>query len=530
MNSITKVIHENKRQFAIYILSCLAGTTGVSLLMNGMYGFLFGMMDSVNELTAHSFAVIIAIIAVIAVLMLLTVNCQLNFIMSRMLRIKDKLFDSIMRLTYKAFARKPAAHYMSEMINDAGQFEDRYFEALKQMLSGAGDVFAGLAILLVLDLRLFTFAFIGVAVIGIAGAFFRKKSVKLGADVAYSNERSMEVCENTFMGLEVIRMSNVVESFRKKCYDSFHELEKNKEKNGFYIHLWSGVLSNVGNIMMLVGLLYVTEGIAAGRLRIGQAGFAVTIFNMAVGSTTAFLAAYNSYSTVAWILKEEQSDSADTVAGGEKFSFNSRIKLEKVEFAYEDRLVLQIDLAEIKKGGKYLIRGRSGSGKSTLFRLMTGVYDGYKGQIFYDNVELRKLDKVDFNRHVSVIHQDVFLFEDTLRNNICLYENYTEAEISEAVRRAGLSDVVDRLADGLDTLLSENGKELSGGERQRISIARAVIRKVDILFADEVNASLPQEMAQQLENMLLGLDMTVLIISHRDYSGENELYDGVIEL
>ena len=75
-----------------------------------------------------------------------------------------------------------------------------------------------------------------------------------------------------------------------------------------------------------------------------------------------------------------------------------------------------------------------------------------------------------------------------------------------------------------------NGKELSGGERQRISIARAVIRKVDILFADEVNASLPQEMAQQLENMLLGLDMTVLIISHRDYSGENELYDGVIEL
>lgn len=230
MNSITKVIHENKRQFAIYILSCLAGTTGVSLLMNGMYGFLFGMMDSVNKLTAHSFAVIIAIIAVIAVLMLLTVNCQLNFIMSRMLRIKDKLFDSIMRLTYKAFARKPAAHYMSEMINDAGQFEDRYFEALKQMLSGAGDVLAGLAILLVLDLRLFTFAFIGVAVIGIAGAFFRKKSVKLGADVAYSNKRSMEVCENTFMGLEVIRMSNVVESFRKKCYDSFHELEKKGEE------------------------------------------------------------------------------------------------------------------------------------------------------------------------------------------------------------------------------------------------------------------------------------------------------------
>mgnify|MGYP001165811950 FL=1 len=87
MNIITKVIHENKRHFAIYILSCLVGTTGVSLLMNSMYGLIFGMMDSVNELTAHSFAVIIAIIAVIAVLMLLTADCQLNFIMLCMLKV-----------------------------------------------------------------------------------------------------------------------------------------------------------------------------------------------------------------------------------------------------------------------------------------------------------------------------------------------------------------------------------------------------------------------------------------------------------
>jgi ABC-type multidrug transport system fused ATPase/permease subunit len=130
---------------------------------------------------------------------------------------------------------------------------------------------------------------------------------------------------------------------------------------------------------------------------------------------------------------------------------------------------------------------------------------------------------------VANIEQQVFLFEDTIKNNITLYKEYTDQEINEALEASGLADFVNNLKGGLNSILYDNGKNISGGERSRIVIARALLNKASILFMDEAFASLDMERAREIEKTILGLkDMTVINVSHVIFKDTRELYDRVI--
>jgi ABC-type multidrug transport system fused ATPase/permease subunit len=143
---------------------------------------------------------------------------------------------------------------------------------------------------------------------------------------------------------------------------------------------------------------------------------------------------------------------------------------------------------------------------------------------------LRDIDEKAFNDGTALILQDVFLFETTIRENICLFKDYSDEEIDRAVRLSGLTSLLDKLPRGLETELSEDGLNLSGGERQRVSIARAIIKRSRLLLADEVTSALDPNLGREIEQGILNLPMTVVAISHRYYAGISEQYDGVIEL
>ena len=130
-----------------------------------------------------------------------------------------------------------------------------------------------------------------------------------------------------------------------------------------------------------------------------------------------------------------------------------------------------------------------------------------------------------------MIHQKVFLFEDTLRNNITMYHSYSDDLIWNAIREAGLSPVVEKMGHGLDSMIEENGKNLSGGEQQRIAIARAFIRGTKVLFLDEATSSLDRQTAQQIETLLLGKkELTLIAVTHKTNPELLEQYDEVLVL
>ena len=230
------------------------------------------------------------------------------------------------------------------------------------------------------------------------------------------------------------------------------------------------------------------------------------------------------------IVKNSSEDNDVKNDKDKDFIFEDKIRVENLSFNYEDKTIFEDVSFKIEKGKKYLLKGASGAGKSTLIKLLSATYDDYKGNIFLDDVDYREIKESSLNEKVSFIYQDVFLFEDTIYNNIALYKDYEAVKVVESANKSGLDGLIQKKENGIYEMLLENGKNLSGGERQRISIARAIIKDSEILFVDEATSSLDEELGRMVEDTILSLDSTVIAISHRYYKGITEKYDYVLEI
>jgi ATP-binding cassette subfamily C protein len=225
-----------------------------------------------------------------------------------------------------------------------------------------------------------------------------------------------------------------------------------------------------------------------------------------------------------------QAAHADRVITGVTLA-SGDIKLNDVSMSLGEKTVLNHVSLTFEKGKKYLVTGESGAGKSTLLHVICGLYDEYQGELTIGGCNLKAAPKGALNRLVSLASQEVFLFNDTIRNNITLFEQYSDESIQTVLRQCGLEELIGRLSDGLDTVISENGSNFSGGEKQRINLARALIRDCEILLLDEVSANLDPETTDFIERTVLGLDgKTVISVSHKMPEKLAALYDEVISV
>ena len=190
------------------------------------------------------------------------------------------------------------------------------------------------------------------------------------------------------------------------------------------------------------------------------------------------------------------------------------IELRNVTFSYEPgKQVLHGVSARFDAGKSYAIVGGSGSGKSTLLNLLMASHSGYGGDICYDGAELRGIRAESLYDLVSIVQQNVFIFNSSVRDNITMFREFDKSEVDEAIRLSGLSELI--AARGEDYLCGENGSGLSGGEKQRISIARSLLRKTPVLLMDEATAALDAETAYYITSSILQLDgLTRIVVTH----------------
>ena len=164
------------------------------------------------------------------------------------------------------------------------------------------------------------------------------------------------------------------------------------------------------------------------------------------------------------------------------------------------------------------IVGPSGSGKSTMLRLLARFYDPTSGKVLFGGVDERNIEPEKLMKHISMVFQDVYLFQDSVANNIRYgKEDATQEEIESAARLANCYDFIMRMPDGFETIIGEGGSTLSGGEKQRISIARAILKDAPIVLLDEATASLDPENEAEIQQAISRLvqDRTVVVIAHR---------------
>ena len=214
------------------------------------------------------------------------------------------------------------------------------------------------------------------------------------------------------------------------------------------------------------------------------------------------------------------------------------IEFKNVSFAYnEDAKVLKDVSFTAKQGEVTALVGISGSGKTSVLRLISRLYDYDTGSILIDGKDIKNISTESLFKNVSIVFQDVTLFNTSIMENIRLgRESATDEEVKEAAVLANCMDFIEKLPDGFNTLIGENGAELSGGERQRISIARAFLKDAPVLILDEISASLDVDNEKKIQDSLNKLikDKTVIIISHRLKSIENVnkivvIDEGVVE-
>ena len=201
------------------------------------------------------------------------------------------------------------------------------------------------------------------------------------------------------------------------------------------------------------------------------------------------------------------------------------INLKDVEFAYnKDTKVLNGVSFKAKQGEVTALVGASGCGKTTILKLISRLYDYDKGQILIDGKDIKEISTESLFDKVSIVFQDVVLFNQSVMENIRLgKQDASDEEVKRAAKLANCTDFIEKMDKGFDTVIGENGAELSGGERQRLSIARAFLKDAPILILDEIAASLDVDNEKKIQESLNNLikDKTVVIISHRMKSIEN---------
>lgn len=213
-----------------------------------------------------------------------------------------------------------------------------------------------------------------------------------------------------------------------------------------------------------------------------------------------------------------------------KESLNEAIELKNVTFGYEkDTEVLHNVNMTFEAGKSYAIVGGSGSGKSTVLNLLMGSREDYKGEILFDSQELRTISSDSLYELASIVQQNVFVFNSSIRDNITMFREFAEEKIERAVEMSGLRGLLEK--KGESYLCGENGSGLSGGERQRISIARCILRDTPVMLVDEATAALDAETAVSVTKSILDISgLTRIIVTHRLEESLMQKYDGIFVL
>jgi len=432
------------------------------------------------------------------------------------------------------FQKENNAKYISAMTNDFNTLEDNLITGIYSVCEGFVSFLVGIWLLSTVDARMILLSLVLIIINLILSTVTRKPIKKAFKERSDLFDGYTSYIKEILSAFHIVKNYNLQE---KVTEDYYHKSDEIQHK-GFVIermlsyiysfqHLFVngslyGVISGIGYLAVVGkvtpgGLLLVVEGIQR---------MMWPLFNISENLPKLF-------SSGDLIKKIEKTlENTDTyVETVDLPEFKNEIEFNNVEFSYEadDLLILSDINLKVKKNGKYLIVGPSGGGKSTLLKLFRKYFNPTGGKIFIDGYDLKDVKRDQYFKLVANIEQQVFIFEDTIKNNITLYKEYSNQEIADAISASGLTEFVNQKPEGLNSIIYDNGKNISGGERSRIVIARALLNKASILFMDEAFASLDMERARDIEKTILGLkDITVINVSHVIFKDTRELYDRVV--
>ena len=433
-------------------------------------------------------------------------------------QVRTQVMECVLHRSVAQYNNESDAVYLSLLTTDLRTLYDDYYMSIFNV------VFWGGIMLCALGLYLYISPILLVAILLVTIPPLVLPRIMNDQLTHARNKFSAQMAEYTGQLKELMGGFELIRAFlREDSYDNQHRVASHKaaESELTYQQSLNSVIVNtslISNlifpIVLLIGLLLVFDG----RITIGTMSTAASMANFVITPCHQIAQCYAKIKSSYGIrtrLENAMSNSVET-PHGETIDTIDYLTCENVRFTYPEASKPILNGATLSINGqqKVAIVGESGCGKSTLAKLLFQYYPDYTGNILFNGRQVREISRQNFYKHVGYIAQSAYLFNDTIRNNICLLESFSDGQLRHAINSAGLTEWIASLPDGLDTMISENGKNLSGGQRQRIGIARLTLRKYDLIIADEITASLDPETSQQVMDNLLTMSCMVIAITH----------------
>ena len=516
MKQLTK--YHKKSFYTFMIFNILVPLTNIAFAYSIKIIIDSGMSQNREALTQ---AILIGaiVIFIYASLNFISLRLRNKLVRQIMSRYKNKVFKSILDRDYREFSKEKSGKFISILTENMKKIEQDYLHQYFNISKNISLMIFSLVAMFIGNWFLTLLVIIASIIPMMISGFIGQKSASLQNSSMIADQKYLAKVKDILAGFLVIKSFNVKEAIRQ---DYKNESEKLDEI--YFIKGKFDVLSNVisqlsGMIVFLVafgGGMYLVFG---GHTTIGSVTAIVQLVNFVVMPLNEIGMGMSKFREGQATLNSfEVKDVIELQTGKTKEYFDDVISFSNVDFSYpnaEEKIFNHLSL-QIKKGEKIAIVGMSGSGKSTLLNLLLRFYDVTSGYISIDNQDLQAISAESLYNLMTIVQQDVYIFDDTLKANITLSQSFTEDDIKKAVQQSGLESYILENELGLQTLCGENGSNLSGGERQRLSIARALIRKTPILLLDEATSSLDNKITTEIENSILEIqDLTVLVVTHK---------------
>ena len=469
-----------------------------------------------------------------AALMLLKYASEPRFIEKAMRQYKDFAFQKLTEKSISSFRAESTAAYLSALTNDAASIEADDLSQLLSVIMKAVTFFGALAMMLWYS-PLMTAIAAGVTVLPLIASLLTGGQLQAAEKRVSDRNRDFTAALSDCLG-----GFSVVKTFRaeKEIFRLFAESNRALEQEKFsrrrvkalvgMIGATTGIIAQLGVFLAGAYLALSGKGLTAGAVILF-----VNLMNFMiepVAELPALLAARKAARGLIDKLADALEQDEAQPDGVHITPLARELRFENVRFSYDGETeILRGVSARFEAGKAYAIVGASGSGKSTLLNLLTSPGTAYDGSILLDGTELRTIAPESLYETVSLIQQNVFVFNASIRDNITMFRSFPSEELAQAVRRAQLESLLADRGEGY--LCGENGSGLSGGEKQRISIARSLLKHASVLLADEATAALDAQTAHQVTDDILSLTgVTRIVVTHTLEQAALRQYDGILVL
>ena len=478
-------------------------------------GFIGGNKELLIKLVLCSLMVflLISVIDIIKEKNRINISAKIQYSLS------EQAFSHLMKMKASYFNNKNYAEILNNINVDIGNMTSIADEGVFFVVTQAFSMTGGVIGLFILNWRMTILVLLFIPIKYVVMKKFAKQRKKVMDDFINDSQKYARWFGDTIGGVREVKLFGIL-NYKHAEFSQKQSKVVERQKKLNILSQWNNIIDTT-LVQILVTVIYI---IGANL---------VFKFQLSVGSVFAFIT-YSAYVTgpisailnIGYLLSgiipstkryyefmnlQEETDKGKHI----KPEFGN-LKLEEVFFSYEtDKPILTDVNIEIPKGSKTVLIGKNGSGKSTIINLLTRMYEPTAGQIKLKGVNIFEITLESYRNMISVVSQQIYLFNDTIRNNICIYKKVSDEVIETACKDSGLEDFLKEVS--LDYVVGQNGAMLSGGQKQKIALARALVHDKPIIIFDEVTSNTDVYSEHQINGLLHTRlkEKTVIIITHK---------------